>query len=159
MPKLILVRHGQSEWNLADRFTGWWDVDVTEKGVEEAKAAGRLLKDKGVLPTVAFTSVQKRAIKTLHLALEYCDRLWIPDMLKSRKVPADKLGHAVEKLRPVADFLDRYTGRRLEVLVRAPSQRLAGAICLLLAALVPPLQPLHAVYEVSSYSHCPPICE
>ena len=74
MPKLILVRHGQSEWNLADRFTGWWDVDVTEKGVAEAKEAGRLLKEKGVLPTLAFTSVQKRAIKTLHLALETRDK-------------------------------------------------------------------------------------
>lgn len=80
MPTLILVRHGQSEWNLADRFTGWWDVDVTEKGVAEARAAGQLLKEKGVLPTIAFTSVQKRAIKTLHLALEECERLWIPEI-------------------------------------------------------------------------------
>lgn len=80
MPKLILVRHGQSEWNLANRFTGWWDVDVTEKGVEEARAAGRLLKEKGVMPTLAFTSVQKRAIMTLHLALEECGRLWIPEI-------------------------------------------------------------------------------
>ena len=79
MPTLILVRHGQSEWNLANRFTGWWDVDVTEKGEEEAKAAGRLLKEKGVLPTVAFTSLQTRAIKTLHLALEEAGRLWIPE--------------------------------------------------------------------------------
>ena len=55
MPKLILVRHGQSEWNLANRFTGWWDVDLTEKGVEEAIAAGRLLAERGVLPTYAFT--------------------------------------------------------------------------------------------------------
>jgi len=78
MTKLILIRHGQSEWNLANRFTGWWDVDVTEKGVEEAKEAGRLLKEKGVLPTLAFTSVQKRAIKTMNIALEECDRLWIP---------------------------------------------------------------------------------
>ena len=79
MPKLILVRHGQSEWNLANRFTGWWDVDVTEVGAEEAREAGRLLKAKGVLPTVAFTSLQTRAIKTLHLALEHCGRLWIPE--------------------------------------------------------------------------------
>ena len=55
MPKLILVRHGQSEWNLANRFTGWWDVDLTEKGVEEAKEAGRLMLAKGVEPTYAFT--------------------------------------------------------------------------------------------------------
>lgn len=79
MPKLILVRHGQSEWNLANRFTGWWDVALTEQGVAEAIAAGRLLHDKDVLPTVAFTSLQTRAIKTLHLALEACDRLWIPE--------------------------------------------------------------------------------
>ena len=78
MSKLILVRHGQSEWNLANRFTGWWDVDITDKGAEEARAAGRLLKDKGVLPTTAFTSLQTRAIKTLNMALEECDRLWIP---------------------------------------------------------------------------------
>ncbi len=80
MTKLILVRHGQSEWNLANRFTGWWDVDLTEKGIAEAEAAGRLLKDKGVLPTLAFTSYQTRAIKTLHLALEECGRLWIPEI-------------------------------------------------------------------------------
>ena len=79
MPKLILVRHGQSEWNLANRFTGWWDVDLTERGVAEAHAAGALMAARGVLPTVAFTSLQTRAIKTLHLALEACGRLWIPE--------------------------------------------------------------------------------
>ncbi len=78
MPKLILVRHGQSQWNLENRFTGWWDVDLTEKGIAEAKGAGTLLKDKGVLPTVAFTSVQTRAIRTLDLALHQAGRLWIP---------------------------------------------------------------------------------
>jgi 2,3-bisphosphoglycerate-dependent phosphoglycerate mutase len=79
MPRLILIRHGQSQWNLENRFTGWWDVDVTEKGAAEALAAGQLLKDKGVLPTQAFTSLQTRAIKTLHLALESAGRLWIPE--------------------------------------------------------------------------------
>ena len=79
MPSLILVRHGQSQWNLENRFTGWWDVDLTDKGVAEATAAGELLAEKGLLPTVAFTSVQKRAIKTLHYALEACGRLWIPE--------------------------------------------------------------------------------
>ncbi|GAA4642056.1 2,3-diphosphoglycerate-dependent phosphoglycerate mutase [Pontixanthobacter gangjinensis] len=78
MPTLILVRHGQSQWNLENRFTGWWDVDLTEKGIEEAKAAGVLMAEKGVLPTTAFTSFQTRAIKTLNLALGECDRLWIP---------------------------------------------------------------------------------
>ncbi len=80
MSKLILVRHGQSQWNLENRFTGWWDVDLTDKGVAEATAAGVLLKDKGVLPTYAFTSLQTRAIKTLHLALEAAGRLWIPEV-------------------------------------------------------------------------------
>jgi 2,3-bisphosphoglycerate-dependent phosphoglycerate mutase len=80
MPKLILVRHGQSQWNLENRFTGWWDVDLTDQGVAEAKAAGALLKAKGVLPTIAFTSLQSRAIKTLHLALEEAGRLWIPEV-------------------------------------------------------------------------------
>ncbi|MFN3863914.1 MAG: 2,3-diphosphoglycerate-dependent phosphoglycerate mutase [Erythrobacter sp.] len=80
MSKLILVRHGQSQWNLENRFTGWWDVDLTAQGVAEATAAGALLKAKGVLPTYAFTSLQTRAIKTLHLALEAAGRLWIPEV-------------------------------------------------------------------------------
>ncbi len=79
MPRLILIRHGQSQWNLENRFTGWWDVDVTEKGAAEAVAAGELLNAKGILPTTAFTSLQKRAIKTLHLALEAAGRIWIPE--------------------------------------------------------------------------------
>jgi 2,3-bisphosphoglycerate-dependent phosphoglycerate mutase len=79
LPRLILVRHGQSQWNLENRFTGWWDVDLTEKGEAEAVAAGELLADKGMLPTVAFTSLQTRAIRTLHFALEAAGRLWIPE--------------------------------------------------------------------------------
>ena len=79
MPSLILVRHGQSQWNLENRFTGWWDVDLTERGEAEAKAAGELLAKTGLLPTRAFTSLQTRAIKTLHIALEACGRLWIPE--------------------------------------------------------------------------------
>ncbi len=80
MPKLILVRHGQSQWNLENRFTGWWDVDLTSQGVAEASAAGALLSDKGVLPTYAFTSLQTRAIRTLHIALEAAGRVWIPEV-------------------------------------------------------------------------------
>ena len=79
LPRLILVRHGQSQWNLENRFTGWWDVDLTAKGEEEARAAGTLLREKGMLPTIAFTSVQTRAIRTLHLALEAAGRVWIPE--------------------------------------------------------------------------------
>lgn len=79
MPALILVRHGQSQWNLENRFTGWWDVDLTPQGEAEAREAGALLAQKALLPTIAFTSVQTRAIRTLHLALRSCDRLWIPE--------------------------------------------------------------------------------
>lgn len=78
MPQLVLIRHGQSQWNLENRFTGWWDVDVTEKGAQEARAAGRLMRDKGLDFDACFTSLQTRAIKTLHLALEEMGRLWLP---------------------------------------------------------------------------------
>ncbi len=79
MPTLILVRHGQSQWNLENRFTGWWDVDLTAQGEAEARSAGELLRAKGMLPDAAFTSVQTRAIRTLHLALEEAGRVWIPE--------------------------------------------------------------------------------
>ena len=78
MPQLILIRHGQSQWNLENRFTGWWDVDVTEKGAAEAWAAGELMKEKGLDFDLTFTSFQSRAIKTLNLALEAMGRLWLP---------------------------------------------------------------------------------
>ena len=78
MAQLALVRHGQSQWNLEDRFTGWWDVDLTPVGEEEARASGRLLKATGVDFSRAYTSVQKRAIRTLGLALNEMDRLWLP---------------------------------------------------------------------------------
>ena len=78
MPRLVLIRHGQSAWNLENRFTGWWDVNLTDKGIEEAKAAGRLLAEKGFDFDQCFTSVQTRAIKTLNIALEEMGRLWLP---------------------------------------------------------------------------------
>ncbi|PAX08097.1 2,3-diphosphoglycerate-dependent phosphoglycerate mutase [Sphingomonas lenta] len=78
MPTLVLIRHGQSAWNLENRFTGWWDVDVTEKGAAEAKAAGELMAAKGLDFDMTFTSFQTRAIKTLNLALEAMGRLWLP---------------------------------------------------------------------------------
>jgi 2,3-bisphosphoglycerate-dependent phosphoglycerate mutase len=78
MKKLVLLRHGESVWNQENRFTGWKDVDLTPKGVEEARAAGRRLKAEGYDFDFAFTSVLKRAIRTLNLALEEMDRLWIP---------------------------------------------------------------------------------
>jgi len=79
MPRLVLIRHGQSTWNLENRFTGWWDVDLTAKGVEEASAAGAALAAAGYAFDRAFTSVQTRAIRTLHLVLFGMDRLWIPE--------------------------------------------------------------------------------
>jgi 2,3-bisphosphoglycerate-dependent phosphoglycerate mutase len=76
--KLILCRHGQSEWNLKNLFTGWHDVDLTEKGIGEAKEAGRLLCTLDYDIDIAFTSVLKRAIRTLWLMLDEMDRMWIP---------------------------------------------------------------------------------
>ncbi|SFJ81447.1 phosphoglyceromutase [Streptomyces pini] len=76
--KLILLRHGESEWNAKNLFTGWVDVNLTEKGEKEAARGGELLKDAGLLPDVVHTSLQKRAIRTAQLALETADRLWIP---------------------------------------------------------------------------------
>jgi 2,3-bisphosphoglycerate-dependent phosphoglycerate mutase len=78
MRTLVLLRHGQSQWNLENRFTGWWDVDLTTAGVEEARAAGTLLRDKGLDFDCCFTSVLTRAIRTLHLVLHEIDRLWLP---------------------------------------------------------------------------------
>ena len=78
MPRLVLIRHGQSAWNLENRFTGWWDVDLTEQGVAEARAAGELMAAKDIDVDLCFTSFQTRAIKTLNLALETMGRLWLP---------------------------------------------------------------------------------
>jgi 2,3-bisphosphoglycerate-dependent phosphoglycerate mutase len=78
MNKLVLVRHGESEWNKENRFTGWTDVDLTPEGIEEAKEAGRILRQEGYCFDEAFTSLLKRAIKTLYFVLDEMDLLWIP---------------------------------------------------------------------------------
>jgi len=78
MYKIVLLRHGESEWNKENRFTGWTDVDLSEKGVAEAAAGGKLMKEAGFEFDLAYTSVLKRAIRTLNLALEQMDLLWIP---------------------------------------------------------------------------------
>ena len=78
MYRIVLLRHGESTWNTENRFTGWADVDLTGKGVEEARAAGRLLRREGCAFDLAFTSVLKRANKTLNLVLEELDALWLP---------------------------------------------------------------------------------
>jgi 2,3-bisphosphoglycerate-dependent phosphoglycerate mutase len=79
MPRLVLIRHGQSAWNLENRFTGWWDVGLTPQGEAEAEAAGELLAAKGFDFDIGFTSLQTRAIKTLHIVLEAMGRLWVPE--------------------------------------------------------------------------------
>src|SRR5450756_2740691 len=76
--KLVLLRHGESQWNAMNLFTGWVDVPLSEKGVDEAKRGGRLLVDAGLLPDVVHTSVLRRAIATANLALDVADRHWIP---------------------------------------------------------------------------------
>ncbi|HPO66136.1 MAG TPA: 2,3-diphosphoglycerate-dependent phosphoglycerate mutase, partial [Bacteroidales bacterium] len=78
MYKIVLLRHGESVWNKENRFTGWTDVDLSEKGIEEARNAGRVLKQEGYTFDLAFTSTLKRAIRTLWLATDEMDLLWIP---------------------------------------------------------------------------------
>jgi 2,3-bisphosphoglycerate-dependent phosphoglycerate mutase len=85
MHKVVLLRHGESIWNKENRFTGWHDVDLTDRGRDEAREAGRLLEEGGYVFDVAFTSVLKRAIKTLGIALDTLDQLWIP-VIKSWKL-------------------------------------------------------------------------
>ncbi|ERL22466.1 2,3-bisphosphoglycerate-dependent phosphoglycerate mutase [Oribacterium sp. oral taxon 078 str. F0263] len=78
MHTLVLIRHGESEWNLENRFTGWTDVDLTEKGISEAKSAGRLLRESGFDFDLCYTSYLKRAIHTLNHVLDNMDRVWLP---------------------------------------------------------------------------------
>ena len=78
MYNIVFMRHGESTWNLENRFTGWTDVDLTAKGVEEAKTAGRLLREAGFSFDLAYTSVLKRAIRTLWLAMDEMDMMWLP---------------------------------------------------------------------------------
>ncbi len=80
MYKLVLIRHGESTWNLENRFTGWTDVDLTPTGVEQARNAGRLLKAEGYEFDLAYTSVLKRAIRTLWHCLDEMDRMWLPTL-------------------------------------------------------------------------------
>ena len=78
MYKLVLLRHGESQWNSENRFTGWTDVDLTEKGKLEAEEAGKALKNAGITFDIAYTSVLKRAIRTLWIVLDKMDLMWIP---------------------------------------------------------------------------------
>jgi 2,3-bisphosphoglycerate-dependent phosphoglycerate mutase len=78
MPTLVLLRHGQSQWNLENRFTGWWDVDLTAQGVAEARSAGERMAAAGLAFDVSFTSLQTRAIRTLGIALHAMGEMWLP---------------------------------------------------------------------------------
>src|ERR687897_3582066 len=78
MPTHVLLRHGESVWNKENRFTGWTDVDLSDRGREEARAAGRLLKSGGYAFDLAYTSVLKRAIRTLWIALDELEQMWLP---------------------------------------------------------------------------------
>lgn len=80
MSKLVLIRHGQSQWNVKNKFTGWLDVDLSETGVKQAQNAGKLLLKNGIKFDYAYTSVLTRAIRTLHYALYYSHQLWVPEM-------------------------------------------------------------------------------
>ena len=100
--KLVLVRHGESQWNNENRFTGWYDVDLSEKGVSEAKAAGKLLKEEGFTFDFAYTSVLKRAIHTLWNILDELDQAWLP-VEKSWKLNERHYGNS---LRALVKYLD-----------------------------------------------------
>ena len=76
--KLVLLRHGESQWNLDNRFTGWVDIDITEKGAQQAALAGKQMREEGLMFDVAYTSVLKRAIRTMFIALDHMDQLWVP---------------------------------------------------------------------------------
>ena len=78
MLKLVLLRHGESTWNRENRFTGWTDVDLSEKGIEEARQAGRVLKEQGYGFDLAFTSLLKRAVRTLWIVQDEMDLMWLP---------------------------------------------------------------------------------
>src|SRR5688500_1303690 len=80
MPKLVLRRHGESEWNRENRFTGWTDVELSPQGIAEARAAGRLLKAEGYAFDMTYTSVLKRAIRTLWIALDELGQIWLPEV-------------------------------------------------------------------------------
>ena len=107
MKRLVLLRHGESIWNQENRFTGWYDVDLAEKGMNEAREAGRLLKEQGFVFDIAYTSVLKRAIRTLWLALDQMDLLWIP-VIKSWRLNERHYGalQGLNKAETAAKFGD-----------------------------------------------------
>ncbi|MBI3125009.1 MAG: 2,3-diphosphoglycerate-dependent phosphoglycerate mutase [Ignavibacteriales bacterium] len=112
MYKVVLLRHGESEWNKLNLFTGWTDVDLSEKGIEEAKQAGVVLKQEGYQFDIAFTSVLKRAIKTLNFALEGLDLMWIP-VVKSWRLNERHYG-ALQGLNK-AETAEKYGNEKVKI--------------------------------------------
>jgi 2,3-bisphosphoglycerate-dependent phosphoglycerate mutase len=112
MKKLVLLRHGESDWNKENRFTGWTDVDLSERGVKEAREAGKVLKEKGFVFDLAYTSFLKRAIKTLNIALEEMDQLWIP-VLKSWRLNEKHYGN-LQGLNK-AETAERYGDEQVQI--------------------------------------------
>ena len=110
--RLVLIRHGESTWNMENRFTGWTDVDLSPRGVEEARTAGQLLQKEGFLFDIAYTSVLKRAIKTLDYVLAEMDQLWIP-VVKSWKLNERHYG-ALQGLNK-ADTAARYGEQQVRI--------------------------------------------
>ena len=125
MFKLVLMRHGESEWNLENRFTGWTDVDLSDKGVREAIEAGRLLRDKGFTFDLAYTSVLKRAIKTLWHVLDVLDLHWIP-VYKSWRLNERHYG-ALQGLNK-AETVDRYGDEQVLIWRRSYDEYLLIAV-------------------------------
>jgi len=112
MKKLVLLRHGESDWNKENRFTGWTDVDLSERGVKEAREAGKVLKENGFVFDLAYTSFLKRAIKTLNIALEEMDQLWIP-VLKSWRLNEKHYGN-LQGLNK-AETAERYGDEQVQI--------------------------------------------
>ncbi|PSR32750.1 MAG: 2,3-diphosphoglycerate-dependent phosphoglycerate mutase [Sulfobacillus benefaciens] len=110
MATLVVVRHGQSQWNLENRFTGWTDVDLSAQGIDEAHRAGQLIKERGISIDLAFTSVLKRAIKTLDIILEEMDLMWL-DVAKSWKLNERHYG-ALQGLNK-AETAEKYGDRQV----------------------------------------------
>ncbi len=112
MYKVVLLRHGESEWNKLNLFTGWTDVDLSDKGIEEAHLAGKTLKAEGYVFDLAFTSVLKRAIRTLNIALEEMDMLWIP-VIKSWRLNERHYG-ALQGLNK-AETAEKYGNEKVKI--------------------------------------------
>ena len=126
MHKLVLVRHGESTWNKENLFTGWTDVDLSEKGVEEATEGGRVLKEQGFTFDIAFTSVLKRAIRTLWIVLDEMDLMWIP-VIRDWRLNERHYG-ALQGLNKARDGgeVRGETGQDLEAELRRPPSGLGG---------------------------------